>query len=434
MPQRFSFEHLPLSLLWTFFGMPLCIFAGVIWDGFKDPASVQTFLGASNNIFFFFMLPVGMLMPLKIIVDAALGRKPSSWPVLFVLPFLAWAIFGLWMSEPDLYTGELLIPFVALVVITAGVVLHQKAREVIKNGHVSDLHALVAWSLFASSGGLLLSLVVHLMGAMPDKQVFLRVDGFGNIRTLGETALLCLMIGLALNTRRYAMVPFLLAIAMAMVLAWSGTRAAWVGLGATLVVGAVWWRVSFGGLLRWGLALALGFTLSSFLPLPDSNYGLFRAVSVVREATTVVTDIGALGVSTAQVDTEQSDSNRLALWSWGVERIQESPWYGRGYAAMSAIPDRPDHANFVHLHNLPLDLMFGLGVPVGAALTLLLAWMALLSIHRSRRSDHVLLPMIACGTLVTSLFAGVFLFPITVVAVAVGLASAYAGPTAHPET
>jgi len=151
--------------------------------------------------------------------------------------------------------------------------------------------------------------------------------------------------------------------------------------------------------------------------------------ALVQEATTVATDIGA--AATEDKDTQASDSNRLALWTWGLYRIQEDPLVGRGFAAMDRIPDRPKHAQFKHLHNLPLDLMFGFGVPVGMVLALLLAWQALVSMHRARRTDLVLLPMIACGTLATSLFAGLFLFPISVVAVAIGLAIAARpiGPT-----
>ena len=434
MPPFPSLTHLPASIVWALFGLPLCIVAGVAWDGFQDPSSTQQFLGAANNFFFLWLLPVGLLVPLKSLLDGLRGRSEQPWFIPALLVLVGWALFGLWMNGLTDALTTMVLPSAALFVAVTGVVLHGKARLAVKDGHVDALHALLAWSLAGAALGVALGMVVHLAGAMPEKQPFLYTDGFGNIRTLGETALLGLTVGLALNARRFALVPFLLAVALAMVLAWSGTRAAWVGLGATLVIGAVWWAVPLAGVLRWIAAVALGFALSIPLPLPDSNYGAFRAAAVVREATTVVTDLGEAMAQPDAVDTEASDSNRLALWSWGIDRIQESPLVGHGYAAMGAIPDRPEHAKFKHLHNLPLDLVFGLGVPVGLALTLLLAWTALRAMHRARRTDHILLPMVACGTLVTALFSGLFLFPVTVIVVGVGLAGAYARPLAPSET
>jgi O-antigen ligase len=422
MPPRPSFDNLTAPLLWALLGLPLCVFAGVTWDAFRPANGAVQFLGASNNLFFLWLTPIALLATVRGLVQAARGHSDNPWFLPLLLALVAWGLLGLWWNGVTASLTDMVLPITALVVLVVGGTLHVHARSVVAQGHVADLHNLTAWSLGATGVGVLFGGVVHMFGPWAEVQPFLHTDGFGNIRTLGETALLGLAVGLAMNARRFALVPFVLAVAMAMILAWSGTRAAWVGLGGVLVVGAVWWAVPVLGVARWLAAIALGAALSIPLPLPDGNYGAFRASAFVEEATTVASDIGA--AATKAKDTEASESNRLALWSWGIDRIQEAPLMGRGFAAMGTLPDKPAHANFKHLHNLPLDLMFGFGVPVGLALTLLLAWQGLVAMHRARGTAYILLPMIGCGTLATSLFAGLFLFPISVVAVAIGLAMA----------
>jgi O-antigen ligase len=422
MPPRPSLAHLTPPILWALFGLPLCVFAGVAWDAFQPADGAMQFLGASNNFFFIWLTPIALLATVKGLVRVVRGTERNPWFLPLLLALVAWGVVGLWWNGVTDSMRDMVLPITALFILVIGGTLHLDARHVVADGHVGDLHALTAWSMAATAVAVLCGALVHLWGEWPRVQPFLYTDGFGNIRTLGETALLGLAVGLALNTRRFAWAPFAIAVVMAMILAWSGTRGAWVGLGAVLVVGAVWWAVPPMAVVRWLAAIALGAALSISLPLPDRNYGVFRAAAVVKEAATVAKDLEAAAVE--RKDTQASDSNRLALWTWGIGSIQAEPLVGQGFAAMGTIPDKPNHARFKHLHNLPLDLMFGFGVPVGLALTLLLAWQGLLAMHRARRTAYVLLPMIACGTLATSLFAGLFLFPISVVAVAIGLSMA----------
>jgi len=70
-------------------------------------------------------------------------------------------------------------------------------------------------------------------------------------------------------------------------------------------------------------------------------------------------------------------SSRFAIWSNAVEMIGNEPWTGVGFGefnaawTLTAFPDRPI-AFFDHTHNLPLQLLVEMGLPLGALVIALL--------------------------------------------------------------
>jgi O-antigen ligase len=70
-------------------------------------------------------------------------------------------------------------------------------------------------------------------------------------------------------------------------------------------------------------------------------------------------------------------SSRFAIWSNTLEMIHREPWTGVGFGefnvawTLSEFPDRPI-AFFDHTHNLPLQLLVELGVPLGSLVMVLL--------------------------------------------------------------
>jgi len=71
-------------------------------------------------------------------------------------------------------------------------------------------------------------------------------------------------------------------------------------------------------------------------------------------------------------------SSRFAIWSNALAMIAAEPWTGVGWGefnlawTLSAFPHRPT-AFFDHTHNLPLQLLVELGIPLGTAVIVLLA-------------------------------------------------------------
>jgi O-antigen ligase len=72
-------------------------------------------------------------------------------------------------------------------------------------------------------------------------------------------------------------------------------------------------------------------------------------------------------------------SSRFAIWSNTLELIARHPWAGVGWGnfnfawSLTPFPDRPV-AFFDHTHNLPLQLIVELGLPLGLTIIGLLAW------------------------------------------------------------
>ncbi len=72
-------------------------------------------------------------------------------------------------------------------------------------------------------------------------------------------------------------------------------------------------------------------------------------------------------------------SSRFAIWSNTLALIQQNPWFGVGWGefnfawTLTPFPDRPT-AFFDHTHNLPLQLLVELGIPLGMVVLGLLAW------------------------------------------------------------
>jgi O-antigen ligase len=88
---------------------------------------------------------------------------------------------------------------------------------------------------------------------------------------------------------------------------------------------------------------------------------------------------GAGFVGDAQLHKSDLSSSRFAIWSNTIELIKQNPWFGVGWGefnfawSLTPFPDRPV-AFFDHTHNLPLNLLVELGIPLGTLVLALLTW------------------------------------------------------------
>ena len=80
-------------------------------------------------------------------------------------------------------------------------------------------------------------------------------------------------------------------------------------------------------------------------------------------------------------------SSRYAIWSNAIELIKMHPWFGVGFGefnfawTLTPFPDRPV-AFFDHTHNLPLQLIVEMGIPLG----LLVMGLLLFALYRALRN------------------------------------------------
>jgi O-antigen ligase len=81
-----------------------------------------------------------------------------------------------------------------------------------------------------------------------------------------------------------------------------------------------------------------------------------------------------------QLHKSDPSSSRFGIWSNTFELIKENPWFGVGWGefnfawSLTPFPNRPV-AFFDHTHNLPLNLLVELGIPLGSLVLALLAWL-----------------------------------------------------------
>ena len=83
-----------------------------------------------------------------------------------------------------------------------------------------------------------------------------------------------------------------------------------------------------------------------------------------------------IGTATRAAD---GDSSHFAIWKNAVEMIRQQPWLGVGWGefnfawTLTPFPHRPT-AFFDHTHDLPLQLIVELGIPLGLLVLGLLVW------------------------------------------------------------
>ncbi len=177
----------------------------------------------------------------------------------------------------------------------------------------------------------------------------------------------------------------------------SGFLAALVAGTFALLKGREWgrlgsWRVV---LAWWGLLLVLAL---AWQPLNEALY-------LQGPRSTLVT----------------GDSGRLVMWRQSVAAISESPWIGYGWR--QSIVGQKAGAQFVpgwaatdYAHNLVLDLLLWLGLPLGVLVAGFLCWWLLRTALRARGLEQMILFTAVIPLLVHSLFEfpfaySYFLFP-----------------------
>jgi hypothetical protein len=146
-------------------------------------------------------------------------------------------------------------------------------------------------------------------------------------------------------------------------IALTGSRAAWVGL--FVVVALTWyWRALWPDRRAPWVVMALG---------------LYFIVCVMS---TTWLSVELVGPTTAYASeaARKSGEARPAIWAMFVDAATRHPWFGYGVnqvglAQLEVALDRPPmHGYFGHAHNLFLDLILWLGIPLGLAISGWLAW------------------------------------------------------------
>lgn len=224
------------------------------------------------------------------------------------------------------------------------------------------------------------------------------VPGFISVRTFGgfTGAVTAFFVGLALSDRSRERLPrwVLLAVTLAGGLTlWSGTRAAVLAVGVSLVVMAAQlrWKIKLAHLWQLGLCLPLAVAGALVLqPYGDPAFSLF-----------------AVGDSTSP---DALTGGRLSYWAKIVEAISHHVWLGAGSAAAGWILPPPGQ-NHVQPHNIILQFWLSWGLIATVAAVFLLG-RATAFAHTVAKKNALAVPFMAMivSLLVNSLFDGTFYF------------------------
>jgi hypothetical protein len=145
-----------------------------------------------------------------------------------------------------------------------------------------------------------------------------------------------------------------------------------------------------------------------------------------------------------QLHKSDPSSSRFGIWANTFELIKQNPWFGVGWGefnfawTLTPFPGRPT-AFFDHTHNLPLQFLVELGIPLGTLVLGLLLW-ALWKAFRAcittaepdsrmvRTAFVMVLMMVVHSMLEYPLWYAYFLLP---TAFALGICLGHSGPPAQ---
>ena len=148
-----------------------------------------------------------------------------------------------------------------------------------------------------------------------------------------------------------------------------------------------------------------------------------------------------------QLHKSDPSSSRFGIWANTLELIKQNPWFGVGWGefnfawTLTPFPGRPT-AFFDHTHNLPLQFLVELGIPLGTLVLGLLLW-ALWKAFRAcittpepdsrmvRTAFVMVLMMVVHSMLEYPLWYAYFLLP---TAFALGICLGHSGPPATQES
>ena len=197
---------------------------------------------------------------------------------------------------------------------------------------------------------------------------------YGNMVQPNQLASLLLLgiLGCAWLNRRawlHRYVAIFLAMCLLFGLALTESRTGWIN--AVLICAA---------LLMWRRLPGVGH-------LPKAAVGLIIYYGACVLGLPILNELfGASGVSLELRN--MSDNTRLKLWTTLIEAASLRPWFGFGWGQVGhaqflmSIEQMMDGATLQSAHNIALDLILWMGIPLGLIVTVLLGWWTLLALRR----------------------------------------------------
>lgn len=351
---------------------------------------------------FLFVLPTNHTMALRmtflfvgLITALVAMRRYGMPPVPIRWPLLAWASLALlsltWSEMPDFSWGEFkkeivfgMAAFFSFYILTRG------RREL-------QLWLHIATASLALT--LILALIDYVVGHQQGVTPYMRWDsvhGYASYSTYLVAAIPILVLWFFLAAKRLRPVGLVLIAVYVVVAYLLDNRMLWLSVAGALAVFAALfarrWRQDRAKLSASLLPLLAGILLSAALFVTVASQ---RPADYARPAQ-------ATDPSSTQLVDVFTKSERLYMWSFWAERIQERPWTGVGFGrdlphwVYEKPKDWPD-LYFAHAHNIVLDYGAQLGIPGILVLLWLFGAIAWQFWHFARHPDETLFLVGATG-------------------------------------
>jgi O-antigen ligase len=213
---------------------------------------------------------------------------------------------------------------------------------------------------------------------VPDPKTFpweFSMPSATSIRHIGNyLAILALApVTLLLASKKPRIWPYALCLGfLTMGIAWTGSRAAWLGLLVAVITGCIFVRASVSGdrFKLLGLSLFLGTAASAALPNPTASFGILRFWSSIQP-----------GV--------EMSSGRIELWTSSFTEIMKQPWIGHGAGRFANNMGEIYNYDLDNPHNFLFQYIYDWGLLGGCAGLMLLAFLGRAIFRRRDRQAMV---------------------------------------------
>jgi O-antigen ligase len=282
-------------------------------------------------------------------------------PALFLVLFALWALISTSYSVTPLYTLRMALMLAGLLLFAAAVARLLTPKLVLTTV-VASLGVLIlaSWLVYFASPEY--GRMEAWLQVGDEHHVVERMRGLTrNANVLGRLVALFLGALLLLYLYRYCRLQdVLIPAALGLVtLAYTQSRTSALALIAALVILA---------LRRWprlvpALAVVMLFGLGYFaLAPPAAQLEMLESFSRMGQAQEILTLTG-----------------RTPLWAFVLEKIEEAPWLGHGYASSPMVISeyRTEQQKLSHAHNMMLQSVLTVGIVGTLPLLAVLAWQAI---------------------------------------------------------
>ena len=313
-----------------------------------------------------------------------LRRGPTTWLVV-PLAIMGLAVVGSW-TLGSLPTSLALPPLLSLV--AACFVAAHGARAA-QGGERAGLEAFAPFAFGMVGAGALSALISVLQVYFPGlcDGTFIAQSGIpgravGNLRQPNHLASLLVWSVIALVPLvEWRRIPRWLGAILLLLIMWgvflSGSRTGLYGGAGVLVL--------------WALvdtAFAFVFPGQGSRLSASTRVALVVVVGLTLAMPWLTAHLGHGAVVGTGTRANDGDSSHFAIWRNTVEMIRQQPWLGVGWGefnfawTLTPFPNRPV-AFFDHTHDLPLQLLVELGIPLGVLVLGLLLWAFGLGVARA---------------------------------------------------